>query len=101
MKSKVRITLIFLVLFLFSSFAGAQIVVVKKPVRKKVVVVKPAKPGKNHVWIGGRWVVSGGKYVWTKGKWSRKKPGKNWVPGHWKKVQAGWKWIPGHWRVIR
>ncbi len=101
MKSFIRITFVFLILFLFSSFANAQIVVVKKPIRQKVVVVKPAKPGKKYVWIGGHWAVRSGKYVWKKGKWAKKKTGKNWVSGHWKKVPAGWKWIPGHWRVIR
>lgn len=101
MSSNIRITFVFLALFLFSSLASAQIIVVKKPVRPKIAIVKPTKPGKKYIWVNGHWAVRGGKYVWVKGNWAKKKPGAKWISGHWKKVPGGWKWIPGHWKVRR
>ena len=93
-----RIFYLVLFLFVFSSISSAQLVVVKKPVRSKVVLVNPAKPGKNHIWIDGHWKASGAKYVWVQGKWAKNRPGHHWIKGHWKKTRAGWIWIPGHWK---
>jgi YXWGXW repeat-containing protein len=55
-------------LFTLSSISTAQLVVVKKPNRPRVMVVKTAKPRKNHVWIDGHWNANGSKYVWVKGR---------------------------------
>jgi hypothetical protein len=60
--------------------------------------VMPAKPGPNHVWIGGYWKWSGNKYVWAPGHWTKAKLGKSWVPGHWEKRGPHWVWKKGHWR---
>jgi len=72
------------VLFALSSVSNAQLVVVKKPIKPKVVVVKTAKPGKNFAWIEGHWKVSGNKHIWIK--------------GHWKRTRHGWIWVAGYWR---
>ncbi len=87
-----------LVIFTLSSVSTAQLVVVKKPNRPRVVVVKKAKPGKNHVWIDGHWKASGSKYVWVKGRWSKKRPGNIWIKGHWKRKRGGWIWVGGYWK---
>ena len=97
----IRISLLFAFIISFSTISNAQIVIKKRPARTKVVVVKPAKPSKNYVWIDGHWIVRGNKYVWVKGNWKKNKPGSKWIAGHWKKVPGGWKWVPGHWRVIQ
>ena len=79
-----------LVLFALSSVSNAQLVVVKKPIRPKVVVVKTPKLGKNFVWIEGHWIVSGNKHVWVKGRWAKNRPGHRWIKGHWKRNRDGW-----------
>lgn len=96
-----RFFLISAVFILFSSFAGAQIIVTHKPVRPKVVVKKSVKPGKNYFWKIGYWHVRNGKYVWVDGHWAKAKQGQKWIAGHWRKVPKGWKWIPGHWQINR
>lgn len=78
----------------------SQVVVKVRPARPKVIVKKPARAKRNHVWVDGHWVYNKrqGKYVWRKGHYMKKRPGKVWVKGHWKKVPGGEKWVPGHWR---
>lgn len=80
--------------------ASSQVLVKVKPVRPAVVVVKPAKARKNHIWIDGHWAYSHklNRYVWIDAKWVKRPRGKaKWVPGHWNKVPGGWKYVPGHW----
>jgi len=83
-----------------SIFSNAQVIIKIKPLRPKVVVVKPKAPGPNFVWINGHWKWSKRvvKYVWAKGHWSKRRRGANWVSGHWADVPGGHKWIPGHWK---
>ena len=87
-----------LLLFALSSISNAQFVVVKKPIRPKVVVVKTAKPGKSFVWIGGHWKVTGNKHVWVNGRWAKNRPGHRWVKGHWKRSRGCWIWVGGYWK---
>jgi len=87
-----------LVIFAFTSISSAQIVVVKKPIRPKVVVVKTAKPGKICVWIDGHWKVSGSKYVWVKSRCVKNRPGHRWIKGHWKRKRGGWIWVGSYWK---
>lgn len=99
MKRFVFITTAVLALGLAAEHGQAQIVVVKRPTHKKVVVIKPASPAKNTVWVSGHWKAGAHKkYVWIDGHWLRKRPGAIWVDGHWKRVRGGWVWIDGHWR---
>ncbi len=89
-------------IFLSAAFmpARAQIVVKTKPLRPRVVVVKPAKPGSNYVWIEGHWVVKNHRYVWKKGRWVKARAHQKWLNGHWKKNRRGWVWVPGRWMKI-
>lgn len=86
------------VLFAFTSVSSAQLVVVKKPVRPKVIVVKPSKPGKDYVWIDGHWKDNGKNYVWVKGHWVKGKHNKVWIKGRWKRNRGGWIWVAGYWK---
>ncbi|MCK4664476.1 MAG: YXWGXW repeat-containing protein [Bacteroidales bacterium] len=99
MNNLIKISIVvFFILFIFSN-SDAQIVVKVKPVRPKVVVVKPARPGQNFIWVDGYWKTGpNNNYVWVKSHWKKNRKGHNWIPGHWKKVRSGWKWIPGHWK---
>lgn len=101
MKTRLIISLCaFLVCLLGSNISQAQIVVKVKPAKPKVLVIKPAKAKKGHVWRNGHWQwnKSAKKYVWVKGHWAKVKLGHAWVPGHWKSTSAGHNWVPGHWK---
>ncbi len=91
----------FLSFFIFPLFgaANAAIYVRTAPPAKKVVV-KPAKPYKNAVWVSGHWGVKGGNYVWISGHWTKHRHGCVWVDGYWKKTPKGWVWVKGHWARI-
>lgn len=62
------------------------------------VVVQPARPGPNYVWVDGDWHRSGGAYVYKQGYWVVPKQHHEWVSGHWDKRGNGWYWQKGHWR---
>ncbi len=99
MKMKiVSVIVLFLLVVPLSSVQG-QVVVVKRPVKPDVVVVKKKRPGPDYIWIEGRWRWNkkANRYVWVKPQWVKVKKNREWIPGHWKKVPGGWKWIPGHW----
>lgn len=99
MKKIIMLTALFL-LGLFLPEAQSQVVVKVRPARPAVIVKKPNRAKRGHVWREGHWVYNKrqGKYVWRKGHWTKKRPGKVWVAGHWKKTPGGEKWVPGHWR---
>ncbi len=101
MKSILNLILAIFISALLVGQANAQILVVKKPNKPKVLVVKTAKPGPNYKWIDGHWKVHNNKYVWTKAHWVKARKHHVWIPGHWKNVRKGWKWIPGHWKKLR
>jgi len=80
---KLILSIIVMIAVIINPVEG-QIVIVKrnnhkvekvKPSRPKILVVKPNKIRKNHVWIKGHWKWSFRKhrYVWVKGHWKRKK----------------------------
>lgn len=97
-----KIVLISSLIVLSASFVQAQIIVKAKPSAPKVVVVKPNKPGRDYIWIGGRWKVGpNNTYVWVAGSWMQARKGFVWVPGKWRKVRGGWRWVPGYWRKSR
>lgn len=91
---------VILTMGLFVPQAYSQVIVKVRPNRPALVVKKPARAKRGHVWRDGHWVYNNkqGKYVWRKGTWVKSRPGKVWVKGHWKTVPSGQKWIPGHWR---
>ena len=100
MKRSIFIAAIILGAFLFeANHANAQVVVTIKPVRPKVVAVKPRRPSVRHVWIEGHWAWNrrAKAYTWKKGYWARAKRGKNHVAGTWVKTRGGWLYKPGRW----
>ena len=86
-------------MFIFSGQAHSQVVVKVRPVRSKVVVVKPPRPGANHFWVDGHWKWNrrANQYVWVNGYWLKRKRGRVYVAGQWRKVRGGWKYVPGYW----
>ena len=77
---------------------GCKTVVTERPAEPVAVVVRPAQPGSNYIWIDGDWYSSSGKYYRREGHWVVVKPGRNWENGHWIKGRRGWYWVGGHWR---
>lgn len=62
------------------------------------VVVRPAAPRPDYVWVDGEWIWRGGRYVYTNGYWAPPRRGHAWVGGHWERRGNGWYWQRGHWR---
>jgi hypothetical protein len=86
-------------LMLTAVFSGqAQAVYVKiRPVVP--VVVRPAAPSPNHIWIAEEWKPNGKEYIYAGGYWAvPPHPGWVWIPGHWRKHEYGEYWVAGHWR---
>ncbi|RMH66061.1 MAG: hypothetical protein D6677_01060 [Calditrichaeota bacterium] len=100
MKKSQIIILLTLIMLSFIAPGQAQIIVKVKPVKPKVVVVKPAPPAAGYVWVEGHWVVKNKQYVWKKGHWVKAKKHHRYVNGHWKRARGGWVWIPGRWRKV-
>lgn len=114
-KSKVKIKnmkkiliMINLVLFVMvqleahpKTYVNSKVKYVKvKPIPAKVVVIKPACPSPNHIWIDGDWVwdTHSNNFILTPGKWILHNAGYKWIPGHWKHSKYGWNWVNGHWK---
>ena len=73
-------------------------VVTTRPEPPAAVVVRPAAPHANYVWIDGEWVWRGGRYTYVNGYWAPPRSGHVWVSGHWVQRGRGWTWEKGHWR---
>ena len=71
---------IFVVLFLLfgmvNMVSAGTVYVRKAPPLRKSIVVKPAKPFYNAVWIKGHWGWRNGMHVWVNGDWVKNKKGK-------------------------
>lgn len=68
------------------------------PAPPEVVVTRPARPSRHHVWIGSHHIVSSGTWVWVHGHWA-KPPHSNaaWMPCHTRRKSELWVWAPGYW----
>ena len=73
-------------------------VVVKEKPAPPVVVVRPAQPYPNAVWVGDAWRWKHGRYVYIRPHYVKPKRGMMWVDGHWKNTGRGLVWVHGHWR---
>jgi hypothetical protein len=65
------------------------------------VVVVPASPGPNYVWVDGAWRYNrpARAYQYREGYWVvPNRPGRTWVAGHWVQTRRGWRYVEGHWR---
>jgi len=65
---------------------------------REVVYARPAPPSREHIWISGDWVWTGGRYQWHEGHWDRPHRGSRWQEGHWQDTPRGYRWVPGHWQ---
>ena len=69
------------------------------PAPATVIVSRPRRPSKVHIWIDGHHVVRSGRWVWVKGHWAKPQRGSAvWVPDHARRRGKAWRWTPGHWR---
>ncbi|TSJ44612.1 hypothetical protein FO440_01325 [Mucilaginibacter corticis] len=100
MKTLKRILFMSAAVVLFSTVnSNAQIVVRARLYHRGPVVVRPARPSANHVWVESEWVPRGGTYVERPGYWAvAPRPRAAWVPGHWDRRHRGYAWVPGYWR---
>ena len=63
-----------------------------------VIVSRPPRPSRFHVWIEGHHVVRSGIWVWVHGHWARPvRRGAVWAHGHTRRSGDVWIWSPGHW----
>jgi len=62
------------------------------------IVVRPASPWRDGIWIDGYWGWEHGRHVWIDGRWARPVRGHFWVDGRWVHTRHGWEWNPGYWR---
>ena len=74
-------------------------VVIVKPNRPHVIVIRPNNIRKNYIWVDGHWKWSGfyREYIWVKGKWIRERSGHYWVSGFWEVSLNGFIWVEGYW----
>jgi hypothetical protein len=71
-----------------------------RPARpREVVVVRPPRPSRAHVWVAEEWTPAGNSYAYHAGYWAvAPHPGAVWIAGHWRhEWHRGYVWIPGHW----
>ena len=73
----------------------------KAPPRRKGVIIKPAKPYRQAVWLSGHWKWRKARYVWVVGHWVKPRRGYVWVDGHWARRGGRWICVAGHWKRIR
>lgn len=97
-KNLLRLVLLFVVVFVVSEYASAQVYVRIRPVAP--VVVRTAQPSHDHVWIDEEWEPNGGEYRYTGGHWALPPhPGYHWKRGHWRHHgNDGERWVGGSWR---
>jgi hypothetical protein len=62
------------------------------------VIVRPAAPYVDAVWIPGEWRWEGHEYVYVRPHYEHLRRGHVWIPGHWRDVRGGSVWVAGHWR---
>jgi len=76
-----------------------EIDVAPPPPPEVVIVTRPRRPSRIHVWIDGHYVVRLGSWVWIEGHWAEPEHrGAKWVPPHTRRKGNRWGYRPGHWR---
>jgi hypothetical protein len=79
---------------------SAGIYVGVRPERPRgVVVARPPRPSRAHVWVAEEWTPANGSYAYHPGRWVvPPRPGAVWIAGSWHHRHGrGYVWIPGHW----
>jgi hypothetical protein len=75
-----------------------RVYVVHGPPAARVEVIGRS-PGREYVWLPGRWRWTSAQYVWEPGRYVVRERGfTRWVPGHWQHNRRGWYFVDGHWR---
>jgi|ERR1700722_5778393 hypothetical protein len=77
----------------------AEDVVIKTRPPRAVVETRTARPGPDHVWIGGyqRW--DGKAYAWTPGRWEAPPhPHATWVAPRYVHKDGGYVFVEGRWK---
>jgi len=65
------------------------------PVR---VEVRPYRPSRNHVWIGGYWDRQDDRWAWAPGRWEEPgQRGSRWVRPQYRREYGSYRYEPGHW----
>ena len=97
MKKHLFAVILILTCISFSNVSMAQVYVRIQPVAP--VIVRPAPPTPDHIWVEHEWAVRNGAYVHVPGYWAVPPHGRaRWIPGHWRNHHHhGYYWIPGHW----
>ena len=97
-KKLVKWLFVIAILFSGSFSASSQIIVKIRP--RAPVIVRPAQPSREHVWIDEEWEPNGGNYRYSGGHWEAPPhPGYMWRPGHWRHHgHRGDEWVRGGWR---
>jgi len=99
MKKQFLACILMLACFAFSDATLAQMRVYVREQPATPVIVRPAAPAPDHLWVEHEWVVRNGVYVHVPGYWAVPPRGRvKWVPGRWKNASGhGYYWVPGHW----
>ncbi|MBK8727374.1 MAG: YXWGXW repeat-containing protein [Holophagaceae bacterium] len=62
------------------------------------IEVRPARPGRAHVWIGGYWDRQNDQWAWAPGRWDQpQRRGSSWVRPRYRREGSAWRYDPGHW----
>ena len=62
------------------------------------VVVRPAAPGSNYVWVDGEWRPRNRTYIYNQGYWSAPRGSRTYRTGTWNQNKRGWYWKRGRWQ---
>ena len=62
------------------------------------VEVRPARPSRNHVWIGGAWDRRDDRWAWAPGRWEvPAERSHRWIKPRYHRDRDSYRYEPGHW----
>jgi len=62
------------------------------------VEVRPARPGRNHVWIDGYWDRQDDRWAWAPGRWEEpSQHGTHWIKPQYRKEGGAYRYEPARW----
>lgn len=71
------------------------------PPPRQTVIVRPAAPHPQAVWVEGHWQWNGRQYVWVDGYWAQHRQDHRYVAPHWEQQGNGWVYYEGYYEPIR
>jgi len=96
MKTISKFLVVFSVLITTAIASKAQVRIFVRTRPVEPVIVRPAVPYHDAVWIPAEWQWRGGRYVYVRPHYVHARRGHVWIPGHW--ARHGTVWIGPHWR---